>query len=172
MIGKVLCLAAAGLLLYAALHDIAARTVPNWLPAALLAVGLALRLRDHTLGIALAVALGTFLLLLGPWLAGAMGGGDVKLWAATVLLIPPLLPQELDFFLRVLIAGGVLALLYLALRRVVRLPRPARRPRLGGLPARMLRVELWRIARRAPLPYACAIAGGALLTLLPLFVTS
>ena len=172
MIGGGLCLLAAGLLVYAALHDIAARTVPNWLPAALLVLGLALRLRDHTLLSALAVAAGTFVLLLGPWIAGAMGGGDVKLWAATVLLIPPLLPQELGFFLRVFIVGGVLAAVYLMLCQVLRRPQvalaaPGGGLRSGGLAARVLRVERWRIGRRAPLPYACAIAGGALLTLLP-----
>jgi prepilin peptidase CpaA len=33
---------------------------------------------------------------------------------------------------------------------------------------RVLRAEAWRINRRGPLPYAFAIAGGAILTLLPI----
>jgi prepilin peptidase CpaA len=110
------------------------------------------------------------MLLFSIWLAGWVGGGDVKLWSATVLLIPPRWPAECDFFYRVLLGGGVLAILYLSLRLIVRRPRS---PRPGTLLRRMLRVEAWRISRRAPLPYAFAIAGGAILTLMPItFSTS
>ncbi len=156
---------AAGLLVYAALHDIAARTVPNWLPACLLVLGVAVRLADHSLLTGAAVALVTFVVLLVIWLGGAMGGGDVKLWAATALLIPPLLQSELNFVFRVVLFGGALAILYLLLRLLVLKPRASRH---GNRLRRILRTEAWRIGRRAPLPYACAIAGGALVTLLPL----
>ncbi|HEY1856527.1 A24 family peptidase [Acidocella sp.] len=155
----------AALLIYAALHDVAVRTVPNWLPLCLLLLGCGARLVDHSLLAGAAVALVTFVVLFGAWLGGVMGGGDVKLWVATALLIPPLLQPELAFLCRVLLFGGVLAALYLALRRLV--PRP-RASRQGGLLRRIIRAEAWRIGRRAPLPYACAIAGGALATLLPL----
>jgi prepilin peptidase CpaA len=165
MMTEGLTVVAASLLVYAALHDVAARTVPNWLPASLLVIGCCARLIDHSLlggGIVAAV---TFFTLFVIWLLGAMGGGDVKLWTATVLLIPPMLQPELAFFLRVVVFGGVLAVIYLALRPLVP-KRPAARP--AGLLWRVLRVETWRISRRAPLPYACAIAGGAIVTLLPL----
>lgn len=153
------------LLIYAALHDVAARTVPNWLPAALLVIGICARLIDHSLVNGLIVAAITFAILFVIWVLGAMGGGDVKLWAATVLLIPPMLQTELAFVLRVVVFGGILAVLYLSLRLLVPKPR-ASRP--SGLLARVLRAEAWQIGRRAPLPYACAIAGGAIVTLLPL----
>jgi prepilin peptidase CpaA len=107
----------------------------------------------------------TFATLFVIWLSGAMGGGDVKLWAATVLLIPPMLQPELAFLLRVVVLGGILAVIYLALRPLVPKQLPARP---AGLLLRVLRVETWRIGRRAPLPYACAIACGAIVTLLPL----
>ena len=164
-----LCILAAALLLYAALHDLAARTVPNWLPMALLAVGLPLRLLDHSLLPGLLVALGTFVVLFSAWLAGAMGGGDVKLWAAATVLVPPLLPRELAFFLAVLVGGGLLAIIYLLLGALAPKPAASRRraARSGSRLARIARAERWRIGRRAPLPYACAIAAGALLTLLP-----
>ena len=165
MLMPVLATLAAVLLVYAALHDIAARTVPNWLPLCLLMLGCGARLADHSLLAGVAVTLVTFVVLFGLWLGGAMGGGDVKLWAATALLIPPLLQPELGFLLRVLLLGGALAILYLLLRVCV--PRP-RASRQGGLLRRVARVEAWRIGRRAPLPYACAIAGGALASLLPL----
>lgn len=152
------------LLVYAALHDLAVRTVPNWLPLALLALGVCVRLIDHSLLAALSVAAVAFVFLFAIWVAGVMGGGDVKLWAATVLLIPPALHPELSFFLNVTLFGGALALVYLALSFVVPTPRPSR---AGGYLRRFLRAEMWRIGRRAPLPYACAIAGGAIAAILP-----
>jgi prepilin peptidase CpaA len=160
------CLAglAAVLLVYAAWHDIAARTVPNWLPVLLCGFGIGLRLFDHHLMTGLLIAGFTFVILFAVWLLGAMGGGDVKLWAASVLLIPPGLQPEMNFFFSVVLLGGVLAVLYYALSWVVR----PLHSRAHTLPARVLRAELWRIRRRAPLPYALAIAGGALVTYLPL----
>lgn len=165
MLTAVLSSGAALLLVYAALHDLAARTVPNWLPLVLLVFGLCARVVDHNLFTGLAVAAAAFAVLFIIWLLGGMGGGDVKLWAATVLLVPPLLQPELAFFLHVFIFGGILGVLYLALGFVVHKPRGRK---AGGLVWRLLRAEAWRISRRAPLPYACAIAGGAIVTLLPL----
>lgn len=152
------------LLTYAALHDLAVRTVPNWLPLVLLMLGVCARLLDHSLLAALSVAAVAFVFLFAIWVAGVMGGGDVKLWAATVLLIPPGLHTELSFFLNVILFGGALALVYLSLSFVVPSPRPSR---AGGYLRRFFRAEMWRIGRRAPLPYACAIAGGAIVAILP-----
>ena len=90
------------------------------------------------------------------------GGGDVKLLSACALLVPAYAVPNL--ILTVAIAGGILALGYLA----------GRSPRLhaGGLTAvpasfirRVWRIEAWRIRRHAPLPYACAIAAGCIFTL-------
>ncbi len=164
IVTPILAVAATGLLVYAAWHDVAARTVPNWLPILLLVLGVGLRLVDHNLLAAVIIGAVTFVILFGIWLLGAMGGGDVKLWAATVLLIPPGLQPDVNFFFRVVLIGGALAVVYYGLSWIVR-------PRRGAaihLPARVLRAELWRIRRRASLPYALAIAGGAVLTFLPL----
>jgi prepilin peptidase CpaA len=157
--------AAIVMLVWAALHDLAARTVPNTLSAGILVVGLSLRAMDHSLLFSLGAALACFVLLFAIWLAGLVGGGDVKLWSATMLLIPPHLQVELSFFYRVLLGGGVLAMLYISLRSVIRRPRSSR-PRT--LLRRALRAEAWRIYRRGPLPYAFAISAGAILTLLPI----
>lgn len=158
------------LLLYAALHDLAVRTVPNWLPLCLLAIGFAARLRDHSLPLGLLVTFLAFIALFGIWFSGAMGGGDVKLWAATVLLIPPHLQPQMFFFLRVLLIGGVLALLYLSLWwPISRLRRVSQGRSPGaGFFRRVLKAEIWRISRRGPLPYALAISASAIITLLPL----
>ncbi|WP_298225266.1 prepilin peptidase [Acidocella sp.] len=152
------------LLVYAALHDLAVRTVPNSVAALLLIVGAALRGFEHNLLPALAFAVGLFLLLFAVWIAGLMGGGDVKLWGASVLLVSPSINAEFRYFADVVLFGGALALLYLLLSLAV--PKPMA-SKAGSYLKRFFRVELWRIRRRAPLPYACAIAGGAFAVLVP-----
>lgn len=146
-------------LAWAAWHDVLARTIPNGLAAAVVALGLclqALRGGEALLWSGFAAAV-VFLLGALAWARGWMGGGDVKLLAAASTLVPaPLVPTAIA---TVALAGGPLALVYLALRRVVRVP--ARRPR--GLLARGLRAEAWRIRRGGPLPYGVAIAGGTVL---------
>ena len=164
MVSAVLGITAAGLLAYAALHDLAVRTVPNWLPAVLLLLGIIARLLGHDLLPGLLVVVVAFAALFGIWAAGAMGGGDVKLWAAAVLLVSPGWQPQFAFFVDVVLAGGLLAVVYLGLSLVVPRPRAARQ---GGRLRRFLRVEQWRIARRGPLPYACAIAAGAITALFP-----
>lgn len=164
MVIALLAVPAAGLLGYAALHDLAVRTVPNWLPALVLLLGICARVLDHDLLSGVVVAAIAFTVLFCIWVAGLMGGGDVKLWAATVLLVPPGWQPQFAFFINVVLAGGLLALLYLGLSLVV--PRP-RATLQGGRLRRFLRVEQWRIGRRGPLPYACAIAAGAIAALLP-----
>jgi len=168
---------AIALLVYAALHDVAARTVPNWLPLCVCVLGCAARIADHTIETAALVAAVTFAVLFAVWVLGLMGGGDVKLWAATALLIPPQLQTELDFYLRVFLLGGLLGIIYLALWPLVRRARKAGAgraiaagaitPRPKTLLGRIARAEAWRIGRRGPLPYACAISASAILALLP-----
>jgi prepilin peptidase CpaA len=154
------CVACA-LLLAASAQDLAARVVANGLSLAIAFVGLALQVAQGRVLASLATALGVFVIAALCWRRGWMGGGDVKLLAASALLVPPALVPGLVF--AVAMAGGVLALLYLLLGRM--LPPPSgRRPatRLG----RILRIEQRRIRRRVSLPYASAIAAGALFILL------
>lgn len=153
-ISSILCL---GLILAAALHDIATRTIPDGLVLALAAAGLASAiLNGHALGAPLAAG-GLFVVSAFCWRRGWMGGGDVKLLGAAALGMPP--TSVLAFAAAVAFAGGVLAVLYLIARRLV--PAPASlRP--VGLLARAVRVERWRISRGGSLPYACAIAVGVL----------
>jgi prepilin peptidase CpaA len=147
-------------LVAAVLYDLGWRLIPNALPATLAASGLALRLSEGVGAMLLAAATGTLaLLLLGLlWRAGFLGGGDAKLAAAaSIFLAPSLVPQAA---LATALAGGVLALLYLALRPLL----PRRLPPAGRMQpflVRLARVESWR-ARRGSLPYAVAIAAGVL----------
>lgn len=153
--------AAALLLLLAAFHDLGFRTVPNWVSAGIALDGLALRALHGGLPASCATALAMFILAAICWRHGWLGGGDVKLLGAAVLVFPA--SRALDFVLLTAIMGGVLALLYLALGRIVTAPAAGIRP--GGALARVARAERWRIARGGPLPYAAAIASAGLLLL-------
>jgi prepilin peptidase CpaA len=152
---------AAVLLIGAALHDIAARTIPNWLPATLAVDGVVGKLLAGQVLIGLAVGAAVFGLAALLWHRGLMGGGDVKLLGAAAIVVSPALAPS--FLVMVSLAGGVLALLYLLLRRVVPPPgavRPVRRL------ARIMRAERRRIRECRSLPYACAIATGALFVMI------
>ncbi len=158
----VLVIIAAALLLVAAVHDLATRTIPNCVPAVLAIVGISLRAAHGGLLPELGLAAGLLLILGFLWSRGLLGGGDAKLLVATALLLPP--AGFVAFLLAVAVAGGVLSVAYLALSFVVRRPAPGRRT---GFFARVLKAEAWRVSRRGPLPYGAAIAAGALLFLLP-----
>jgi prepilin peptidase CpaA len=162
------------MLLTASLSDLALRLLPNWTSAGTALIGIALRLLDGTIFTALAAAFAVFCAAYFCWRRGWIGGGDVKLLAACALLVPPELVPAL--IILTTWGGGVLALLYIGLGRLLpREPgttapraRRANAPRRGRpwLALRLWRVECRRILRRAPLPYGCVIAGAALILLL------
>ena len=149
-------------LLAAAVHDIAARTIPNWAPVLIACLGIALRADNGQLFGGLALGLAVFVVAAFCWTRGWMGGGDVKLLGATAIFIPPV--HVGDLLVSITLAGGVVGLIYLACKHLLaRQPGAAdRRPRPQGLLGRILRVERWRLLRGGSLPYASAIAVGAL----------
>lgn len=146
------------LLVAAGLHDVAVRTLPNWIALALLLTGCLLRFvtsGPSGLGVALAIALAVFVLTYLLWRFGLMGGGDLKLLvAASVFVMPWSVP---DLIVGTALAGGVLSIIYLIGGSVVTRPRG---PRPSGFLRRAMRCERWRLSRRGPLPYAAAIAAG------------
>jgi prepilin peptidase CpaA len=155
-------------LLFAAAHDVAVRTVPNLVSLIVAVAGLGL---NAMAGQFLPALFGGAVVFAGAWYLwrrNLIGGGDVKLLTACVLLVPPILMPEL--ILTTALSGGLLALIYIALGRVLRNspgPRPEGLPQglPQGLPRRVWRVERRRIRRGLSLPYACAITAGVLLTL-------
>lgn len=153
-----LLLASIAILLAAAIHDIIARTVPNWMAASLALLGVASQLLHWRPLAGLLPALIVFVLAAFCWRRGWLGGGDVKLLSAAALVVPP--GEVAAYIAAVAITGAGLALIYLAARYIVAAPEPHRPNRLL---ARAMRVERWRIRRSGPLPYALAIAGGFLL---------
>jgi prepilin peptidase CpaA len=141
----------------ASLHDIATRTIPNGLALALTIAGMSAGATNgHVFG-SLFAASGVFAVSTLCWSRGWMGGGDVKLLGAAALGMPT--SSVLTFIAAAAMAGGVLAVFYLAARRLMPFHRS---PRPKGMLARALRAERWRISRGGPLPYACAIAAGVL----------
>ncbi|MBU6497150.1 MAG: prepilin peptidase [Rhodospirillales bacterium] len=151
------------ILVAAALHDVAARTIPNWAPAGLALFGLVLRFESGELLTGLAVGLAVFLVATFCWTRGWMGGGDVKLLAGTAIFMPP--AHVTDTLLAITLAGGVVGLIYMAWRAVLRRRGMVPGPRPHQLLARVLRAERWRLLRGCPLPYASAIAVGTLFML-------
>ena len=146
---------ALGLLLAAALTDLAWRRIPNGIAALVALVGLARQGVGGAFGVALLAGALVFLGCLLLWQRGALGGGDVKLLAAASLLVPPaLVPAQL---LAVALAGGGLALLHLSLRPLLR---------AESLPRGPLRREARRIRAGAPMPYGVAIALGTAVILM------
>ena len=85
----------------------------------------------------------------------------MKLLAATTLLASP--GQVLNLLLAVSFAGGLLSAIYLLL---IRMRLPLMQAGSRAPLRRVIRAERWRIRRGGPLPYACAISAGGLLTLL------
>lgn len=164
---EMVLLAMAAALLFAAAHDVAVRTVPNVVSLLVGVLGCGLNALDHDLPPALLAALLVFIACWYGWRRGWIGGGDVKLLTACVLLVPPAAVPEL--MLSIALAGGILALLYVSLARLTRLiPSGAASPvvpRGAGLLRRVWRAERRRIRRGLSLPYSCAIAAGTLTTI-------
>ena len=104
--------------LVSAVVDMRTRRVPNRLTMGIAAIGLgfaATRLSDMTIAAAaLGWGVGLGLMLL-PYVFGAMGGGDLKLFAALGTFLGP--RPTLQAFLYTLVAGGVLAVVVALQRR-------------------------------------------------------
>lgn len=160
MIETALVTASVLLLAIAALQDVAMRTVSNHLVIALAIAGMSLRSLNGSLPAGLLAAAIIFAIAAACWRRGWMGGGDVKLLGAATLLVPP--GSTPSLIVDVCLSGGVLSLVFLAARRRVAVPGRLR-PR--GLLARAVRVERWRLRRGGPLPYAVAIACGAIIVI-------
>lgn len=139
--------------------DLVTRTVPDMPVACIAGAGVLMRAMAGSAALAssIAVAALLFLLLVLAHARGLLGGGDVKLIAATALCVPP--QSVMHLVSAIALCGGMLALLHLALRRLPQ-PVPCCPPHAPAL-LRVCRIERWRIHRHGPLPYAVAIAAGA-----------
>jgi prepilin peptidase CpaA len=162
-LGAILAALVVALLVFAALADIATRTIPDSVAIAVGLLGMAAHLLTGPTALALsaAVAFALFVLLVVLHARGLMGGGDVKLAAATCLGLS--LPSADRFIVVTAMAGGVLALMHLAARWALRNTSRVAPPQRGAsLPRRVFAAECWRIVRHGSLPYGVAIACGGI----------
>lgn len=157
-----IALVAVPVLAAAAFRDVAVRRIPNALVVAIAVLGVSRQAAAGMAMLALSFIVASVVLLAAVmlWRRGVLGGGDVKLLAATAVLVPPAAVPHL--LLATAIAGGLLAVSHLVLRRRRGLPAPIPAGAIG----RVLRCEAWRIGRGAPLPYGVAIAAGAFFVLI------
>lgn len=161
-------LAALGIcLLAAAVWDVAQRRIPNALTAIAAALGIAAQaIHGGALGALSGVAAGvlTIAILYKAWLAGGIGGGDVKLAAAGAIWIGVGRPF-LVFALATAVAGGGVAVLCYLLSG-----RSARRQIQANLTSAAILQELPVIQResgaaRVSVPYGIAVAVGTMVAL-------
>jgi prepilin peptidase CpaA len=139
--------------LIAAYGDVRTRRIPNALALSVAALGLArLTLTGDLAAALISIGVAAVVFILGFLLfwRGLLGGGDVKLMAASVLLVGA--PALSLFFLATSLCGLVVTLATVAADRF------ARRAACPQSPAGVLRP-------RRTVPYGVAIAGGAVLTL-------
>lgn len=148
------------LLLYVATIDVATRLIHNEICLTLAGLGIASQFagQAHVVESLLAATI-LFLLLTFVYERGWMGGGDVKLLVA--LAIGLSFTGVIQLLTVTALAGGVLALAHLMMRRLP-VPRPA--PAGSSFLRRVYAVERWRNLRQAPLPYGAAIAFGGIWT--------
>ena len=114
----------AGLFVFAALRDVATRTVPNWVSFAILAFAIVVQSNADRIFTSTALGSLVFMALLPMWYRGWLGGADVKLLAAGTVAVAP--TSVTHFLFTVSLTGGVVAILYLALSLLVRDRPPAR----------------------------------------------
>jgi prepilin peptidase CpaA len=159
---------------WVSLYDILYRKVPDVLSALITVSGfMVLALSGDWLEgfTTVGLAAGTFLVLALLCMAGKLGGGDVKLMAASVLLVGA--GSFLDFLLLTALAGGVLSLIYIAAFLILKhLPTTSAAAPISTDKAwdtfrlnLLWRIERRRILRRSSVPYGVAISAGILLTL-------
>ncbi len=108
------------LLVFAALHDVFDRTIPNWVSVAIAVLFLPAayfaNLSIENFGWHLLVGFVALLIGVGLFYLKVWGGGDAKLVAATSLWMG--IPAEMTFLAAFAIAGGLVALPLIIVRRL------------------------------------------------------
>jgi prepilin peptidase CpaA len=155
-----------GCLVIGTVWDLAKRRIPNLVTGAVAFFGIVAQLVDKggwsaASGVGAAVI--SLAVLYRPWVAGGIGGGDVKLAAAVAIWVG--LGGMIRYALAVAAAGGVVALvMYLSSRKSIRQDVKTNLT-LAALQQTLPTVEVGA-AGRLSVPYGLAIAAGAAFALL------
>jgi prepilin peptidase CpaA len=153
-------------LMVGSVWDIARRRIPNVVTGAAALAGVGLQLVDRgwlSMLSGLAAAIVSIALLYRPWMAGGIGGGDVKMAAAVAIWVG--LGGLIRYALAVAAAGGIVALIMYVLSRKAVREEVRTNLTLAVLQQTMPSVEI-RKSGRASVPYGLAIAAGAAFALL------
>jgi prepilin peptidase CpaA len=157
-------------LLVACVTDIRERNIPNEVVVYILLAGLGLRLTFSPDLLWLSVAGAAFLVVLLGQISrfALIGGGDAKLIAAAMLLLPP--HRDAQLILNIAVAGGLLSIAYLAARTALRrnlvMQTASPNRRNIGIGPTLVTGELAKICAGEPVPYALAIAAGVTYSIL------
>jgi prepilin peptidase CpaA len=153
-----------GLLVAGSVSDLRTRKIPNELVAVILATGWLFALYSpdviRALGMSLAGTIVGFAIWIPFYLAGAIGAGDVKFFAAAAAWLGPGTTWRAALIAAVV--GGILAVVFLALEK--RLGVVLRRMALAASSGSLVGVaDQQRVpgTGRRPLPYGVALAIGA-----------
>ncbi|HVA27485.1 MAG TPA: prepilin peptidase [Candidatus Baltobacteraceae bacterium] len=146
--------------LIATITDLVARKIPNLLTIAILIVALAFHGLHGFVPFVQSFGAMAFVLILGTLAhaRGWLGGGDVKLAAAVAAAFS--LPDAVAFVLYTMVAGGLLAIVWIAMGRHRHFLSECTSYLLTLRAGVMPHVET---AGTRKLPYALAIASGALI---------
>jgi prepilin peptidase CpaA len=150
------------LLLYAAFGDVRTRRIPNWVVVAVALPGILFSVALVSVGPGVLRSLEGFgvglLLWLPFYIAGWLGAGDVKLFAAAGMWLGPL--RTLEAAVIAAVVGGVLAVVWMVVSYGIR--RSASTLSLAvSVPSVLATTPSPERARRT-LPYGVALALGAL----------
>jgi prepilin peptidase CpaA len=152
---------------WAIVCDLKRRRIPNAVSGLVLVSGLGLQTFDNGWLAGLSGLAASFLLLAvlyKPWTAGGIGGGDVKLAAATASWVG--LSQLIWFALAAALSGGIVAgVCYLLAPAAVKADVRANLV-LAGVYGDLPPAAASHRKSRVSVPYAVAIAGGAAVALL------
>lgn len=156
------------LLVTASITDFRNRKIPNWLTLSGLLAGLLLTtFTNDSIFSGITTALGGaalgLALFLPAYMAGWMGAGDVKLFAAVGAFMGPLL--TLWAFAASVIAGGVLAILWIIHQLGLKSSfyRAIGSLTALGAPGPSVEDQTQKSVLKASMPYAPAIAAGSLI---------
>lgn len=124
MLPTLLLVVLALLLLWAAISDVRARIIPNWLNIVIALLApvwwWAVSANGAAILLHIGCAIGALLLFGLLFVRGMMGGGDVKLITALALWLPA--PALLEMLVWMALGGGVLTIAMLLIHKLRRAP--------------------------------------------------